>query len=168
MTTFRTLSLAGATALLALSGPALAAQHDGQAATTERSAKAGHARAGGHKQHRQQRGHFLRKLDLSAEQRSEIGQIMRESRSEGRAEMRQLREEIRASIEAGGYNEDQVRILIESNAQLLVDNMVRAVRLQAAIDAVLTEEQRASLREMRGRPAADRPHGARGQRQRGS
>ena len=144
--------LASAAALLARAGAAAQAQTaDGPGARGDgpRQAWAQRGTAPGELQER-----FMRYLDLSDEQRGQIAGIRERSRADAgemREQMQALHEEIRASIEAGGFNETQVRVLIDSRAQLLVDSMLHRVRTQAEIGAVLTPEQRAKMAELRER-----------------
>ena len=154
--------LGSAAVLLALAGATAQAQPaEGSSARGDgpRKAWAQRGTAPGERQ-----GGFMHHLDLSDEQRAQIAGIRERSRAEAgetRGQMQALREEIRASIEAGGYDEAQVRVLIDSRSQLLVDNMLHRIRTQAEVAAVLTPEQRAKMAELGGKRAG---HGRRAPR----
>lgn len=162
------ISLGSAALLLALAGTATRAQPaEGPVARGDGPRKAWAQQAGAAGE---RGGRLMRALDLSAEQRMQIEGIRQRARSEGeggREQMQALREEIQAGIDAGGYNETQVRVQIESRSQLLVDSMLRRVRTQAEIAAVLTPEQRAKMAELREQRSGAGQRGQRGQRKGG-
>jgi Spy/CpxP family protein refolding chaperone len=146
------IGLGSVAVLLALAGAVAQAQPAGAPGARGEGPTDAWVKRGGGPGERQ--GGLMRRLDLSEDQRVQIAGIRERSRAEGsaaREQMQALREEIRASSEAGGYNETQVRGLIESRSQLLVDNMLRRVRMQSEIAAVLTPEQRAQMAELRGK-----------------
>lgn len=154
----QTMSLGSAALLLALSGTAAQAQ----------PAEGPGARGDGPRQAWAQRGKapgkhhagMLRRLDLSEDQRVQIAAIRERARNEAgpaREQMQALRAEISQAIASDGYDESRVRTLIESRSSLLVDGMLRRVRTQAEIAAVLTPEQRASMAEWRGKRAGQGP-----------
>lgn len=101
-------------------------------------------------------GHFMiraldRHLDLSDEQRAAIEQIVDDSRAEGRAlrtQIQPLFEQIRASIEQDGFDEDGVRILLENQSPQMIDMMLLRIRTLADIRAQLTPEQQAAAKEL--------------------
>lgn len=168
MTTSRIRSqigLGSAALLLALAGAAAQAQPaEGPGARGDgpRKAWAQRGMAPG-----ERHGGMLRRLDLSEDQRTQIAAIRERARNQAgpaREQMQALRAEISASIENGGYDEARVRALIEARSQLLVDNMLRRVRTQAEIAAVLTPEQRATMAELRSKRGGHGPKGPHRQR----
>ncbi len=95
--------------------------------------------------------HLARQLDLSDEQRSEIRQIMMDSRLENealRGQLQDMRAELRTMVRETGYYEDQVRMLVESNASAYVDLTVATVRTMSEIYAVLTPAQQAQAADL--------------------
>ena len=95
--------------------------------------------------------HLARQLDLTEEQRAEIQQIMMDSRAENealRSQLQDMRSELRTMVRETGYFEDQVRMLVESNAAAFVDLTVASVRTMSEIHAVLTPEQQAQAAEL--------------------
>ncbi len=92
--------------------------------------------------------HLVGALDLSEQQQAEVRQIIEQSRAAHaaqRAELDALRAQVRESVLAGGFDEAQVRMLVESKSPIMVDMLVDGVRTLAEIRAVLTPEQQAKL-----------------------
>jgi Spy/CpxP family protein refolding chaperone len=89
-------------------------------------------------------------LDLSDEQEDRVDEIFTAARTDGKAlrsEMDGLRKELIESIRANGYQEDQVRIRIESEAPKMVEHMLLRIRTMAEIYEILTPEQQAKADE---------------------
>ena len=89
-------------------------------------------------------------LDLSDEQEDQVDAIFTAARTDGKAlrsEMDGLRKELIESIRANGYQEDQVRIRIESEAPKMVEHMLLRIRTMAGIYEILTPEQQAKADE---------------------
>lgn len=87
-----------------------------------------------------------RHFDLSDEQLSSIRESFAESREQGRVlreKMGELRENITDSIRTNGYDEEQVRLIVENNIPLLVDAMMLRIGTMAEIYEQLTPEQQA-------------------------
>ena len=92
-----------------------------------------------------------RHLDLSDEQLAAIEVIVAESRDAGQAmrtELQPLFEQIRASVEQDGFDEDEVRILLENQSPRMIDMMMLRIRALAEIRAQLTPEQQAAAQEL--------------------
>lgn len=92
-----------------------------------------------------------RHLDLTEEQHAAIERIVEDSRTAGQAlrvEMHGLFEQIQASIEQDGYDEDRIRILIENQSPRMVDMMMLRVRTLAEIREQLTPAQRETAKEL--------------------
>ena len=87
-----------------------------------------------------------RHFDLSDEQLTAIRESFEESREQGRMlreKTDELRDHITASIRTNGYDEEQVRLIVENNIPLLVDAMMLRIGTMAEIYAQLTPEQQA-------------------------
>lgn len=94
----------------------------------------------------------LRGLDLTDEQRSQVRTIMETSRTQNKArwqEIQTLRKQLKASVDANGFDEANVRAQIEAGAPLMTELMVDRFRTQAQIRNVLTPEQLQKLDERR-------------------
>lgn len=90
------------------------------------------------------------RLELSAEQRSEIEAVLRETRPRLKELGQELREKRRALQEQArsGYQEDVVRQQAAEIGELVEELTVLATRSGAEVYAVLTHEQRAELKTM--------------------
>jgi Spy/CpxP family protein refolding chaperone len=89
-------------------------------------------------------------LDLSDDQEDRVEAIFNSAHTEGeaiRSELGSLRREVVESIRANGYQEDQVRIRIESETPKMVDLMLSRIRTMAEVYEVLTPEQQARVDE---------------------
>jgi Spy/CpxP family protein refolding chaperone len=90
----------------------------------------------------------MRDLDLSAEQREQIRNIMKNARDQGAGErqaLQDIRQRVESAIAADGFDEARIRSLVESGMPALADSLVRMARTRADVRAVLTPEQRAKL-----------------------
>ena len=90
-------------------------------------------------------GAMARHLDFSEEQQAVIRESLEDSREQGqllREQMDQLRKQITENIRANGYQEDQVRLMVENNIPLMVDAMMLRIETMAEIYEQLTPEQR--------------------------
>jgi Spy/CpxP family protein refolding chaperone len=88
---------------------------------------------------------LARHLDLSEEQQAVIRESFEDSREQGqllRKQMDQLRKQITENIRANGYQEDQVRPMVENNISLMVDAIMLRIETMAEIYEQLTPEQR--------------------------
>ena len=89
---------------------------------------------------------IARHLDLSEEQQTVIRKSFEGSREQGqilREQINALRKQVIESIRANGYQEDQVRLMVENNIPLMVDAMMLRIGTMAEIYAQLTPEQQA-------------------------
>lgn len=104
-------------------------------------------------------------LDLSAEQREQLRTIARtgwEQSADERAELDALRQQIETTVRTNGFNEAEVRALVDTGTPVLAALMVDMVRGLAEMRAVLTPEQQKLFDERRAQFAAER--GRRGHR----
>ena len=89
---------------------------------------------------------IARHLDLSEEQQTAIRKSFEGSREQGqilREQIDALRKQVTESIRANGYQDDQVRLMVENNIPLMVDAMMLRIGTMAEIYAQLTPEQQA-------------------------
>jgi len=89
---------------------------------------------------------MTRRLDLSEEQQAAIRKSFDNSREQGQAlreQIDELRRQVAESIRANGYQEDQVRLMVENNISLMVDVMMLRIGTMARIYEQLTPEQQA-------------------------
>lgn len=89
---------------------------------------------------------IARHLDLSEEQQTAIRKSFEDSREQGqilREQIDALRKQVIEGIRANGYQEDQVRLMVENNIPLMVDAMMLRIGTMAEIYAQLTPEQQA-------------------------
>ncbi len=90
-------------------------------------------------------------LGLSEEQQTRIRQIMEEERATAEPLMRQLKavhDQLRPLGNDGVFNEAQVRVLAQQQAQTMTELIVAKERTKARVAAVLTPEQRERAKQM--------------------
>ncbi len=90
-------------------------------------------------------------LGLSEEQQTRIRQIMEEERATAEPLMRQLKavhDQLRPLGSDGVFNEAQVRVLAQQQAQTMTELIVAKERTKARVAAVLTPEQRERAKQM--------------------
>ena len=95
---------------------------------------------------------LMRDLDLTDEQRTQLRSIAKtswERSAARRAELESLRKQIETTVIANGFNEAEIRGLIEARSSLLADTMVDVVRAMAEMRSVLTPEQQKRFDERR-------------------
>jgi len=95
---------------------------------------------------------LMHDLDLTDEQRTQLRTIARsgwEQSAARRTELDSLRKQIEATVIANGFNEAEVRGLIEARSALLTESMVDVVRAMAEMRSVLTPEQQELFDERR-------------------
>lgn len=88
-------------------------------------------------------------VDLNDEQKTAIEQITTDAEAEGRAlrgELGTLRKDVAEMIQANGFIEDQVRMMVEAKSPQMVDLMMLRIRTMAEIHALLTPEQQAEVK----------------------
>ncbi len=98
-------------------------------------------------------------LDLTDAQKSQISSIDAAERSKTEPIFTQLREARKAIEDAtanGQFDEQQIRTLASSEAQLQIEMTVARARRQAAIYRILTPDQKASFSKLR---SMQRPQG---------
>lgn len=94
------------------------------------------------------------KLKLSNDQRTQIESIINESKdqlTEFREKMQGNRKQLRALTQTATLNEADVRKIADAQGDLKADMIVLRVQQRAKINSILTEDQRAKLKEMRGK-----------------
>jgi Spy/CpxP family protein refolding chaperone len=87
---------------------------------------------------------LLADLDLSDDQKTQLRTIARsgwEQSADERAQLDALRKQIEGTVAANGFNEVEVRALVESGTPVMADLMVDMVRGLSEMRAVLTPEQ---------------------------
>jgi protein CpxP len=90
-------------------------------------------------------------LGLSEDQQTQIRQILEEERAAAEPLMRQLKavyDQLRPLGSDGVFNEAQVRVLAQQQAQTMAELIVVKERTKARIAAVLTPDQRERARQM--------------------
>ncbi|MFZ5466939.1 MAG: Spy/CpxP family protein refolding chaperone [Pseudomonadota bacterium] len=105
--------------------------------------------------------HVLHGLDLNDAQRDQIRQIMQEHRPKMREQAMSMREQRRALRQlAAADNVDEARLqeLSAQTAQTMGEMAAQRVRMQHAILAVLTPEQREAARQKMQERGAFLPH----------
>ena len=91
-----------------------------------------------------------RHLELTEAQEEQVETIFAAARAKRQAlrgELGDLRREIGESIRENGYQEDQVRIQVESAAPKMVDLMVLRIGAMAQVYELLTPEQQTKADE---------------------
>jgi Spy/CpxP family protein refolding chaperone len=94
------------------------------------------------------------KIGISDQQMDEIMAVVDESRQsvrEVRRAMRDNRKAIAESIHADNYDADQVQKLADQHGQLASQMIVMGAQVRSQVHALLTEEQRQQIGEMKSR-----------------
>jgi protein CpxP len=101
---------------------------------------------------------MLSHLDLTDEQREEVRSLMHDSRDQAEqagTQMDGLKTEVMDLVRTNGFDEPQIRILLETKSPQIIDLMLLRIKAMAEIYAVLTPEQQAEaeafLEDGRGR-----------------
>lgn len=97
-------------------------------------------------------GMFLSLLDLTDAQKSRISTINDAERAASEpiaAQLRDAHKAVEDAIAAGQFDEQQIRTLAATEAQLQVELTVARARHQAAVFQVLTSEQQTKLSKLR-------------------
>jgi len=95
------------------------------------------------------------RLELDETQHESVKNIM----SAAKPEIKALREQLRANRDALktlGANDAEVQNIALSNGELATEGTLLFVRIRSEIDAVLTDEQRAELAELKDRRRENR------------
>ena len=110
----------------------------------------------GQGQHDRGKGRYLerltRRLDMSDEQRAGIEAVLdnsREQMAKLRDEMRANRAQLRDLTGQSGFDEDAVRGVADKQGDLKAEMIVLRARQRSEMKALLSDEQRAQLDEMR-------------------
>ena len=101
------------------------------------------------------------RLDLDDAQLASVRAIVDSYRAEQRALRDQLRDgraQIRGLGATGEYNEEEVRALADAQGDSMADLIVLKTQMFSEIAAVLSDEQREALAEMRERGGRGRGH----------
>jgi Spy/CpxP family protein refolding chaperone len=83
-------------------------------------------------------------LDLTDDQKNQLRSIVRdgwEQSAAQRARLDELRQQIESTVRTNGFNEAEVRALVDSGTPVMADLMVDMVRGISEMRAVLTPEQ---------------------------
>lgn len=99
---------------------------------------------------------MLDQLDLSDAQREQIRTLHEANRGEAdkfRDQMQANRDAIEALVSGGAFDEAQARKLLATKAQLMTEMELIHLRMQAAVYAILTPEQRTKAAQLK----QDRP-----------
>ena len=110
----------------------------------------------GQGQHDRSKGRYMkrlaRRLNMTDEQRADIEAILGNSRDQMaglRDEMRANRAQIRDLTRLSGFDEDAIRGAADKQGDLKAEMIVLRARQRAEMRALLTDEQRAQLDDMR-------------------
>lgn len=91
---------------------------------------------------------MLMELDLSADQRARIADLIRTERIERedhRAQVEAARKAFRSAMEVTPFNEEDVRAAFQQMVPTMEDGEVRRARFLAAFRQILTDEQLAAM-----------------------
>lgn len=94
------------------------------------------------------------RLNLTQEQRTQVQAIVdgnSEQMTDLRAKMQQNRETIRGLTQQTPFDEEEVRRLADEQGDLKADMIVLRAQQRSQISAVLTDEQREQMKNMRGK-----------------
>jgi protein CpxP len=103
-------------------------------------------------------GFMGRELNLTDDQRAQIKAIFMASRQDDapwRQQLEELRTQVHDAVVANGYDEKQVRALVQAKSPAMVEMAVHGIATLAKVRAVLTPEQQQKLEQLQ----ANRPQG---------
>ena len=106
--------------------------------------------------------HMARELSLTDAQKAQVKTIMEatEATAQGiHAKLDEIHKQLEAATANGQFDENQVRTLVNQQAQLQADMTVEHLRAKSKIFGVLTAEQRTKAEEMHQRMGPKRRHG---------
>lgn len=98
-------------------------------------------------------------LNLTTEQKDQLRTIVRDGWQQSanqRTQLDSLRQQIEAAVRANGFNEAEVRTLVDSGMPIMADLMVDMVRRMSEMRAVLTPEQQQLFDQRRAEREAKR------------
>ncbi len=104
---------------------------------------------------------MAKKLNLTDDQRTQIEAIVMGSKqqmSDQHDQMQANREQLKALMQQGPFDETEVRKVADTQGDLQADRIMQRAQQRAKINAVLTDDQRAQLEDMRGKKRWD--HGS--------
>ena len=108
---------------------------------------------------------ILDKLNLTAEQKDQIEAFQANSLDAGKEFFEKVRtsdEQLRTMVEAGSFNEENARQILNSKAAAMTELELLRLRTDAAIFDILTTEQKAQLAQFKNqRPPMPPPDGFR-------
>ncbi len=110
-----------------------------------------HGMCGKQMHHKKHFGQFLKKLNLTAEQKTQVKQIMTEEREKIKPlaqSLKEQRKELRDLTKGGAFDEQKVRAAASKQANTMTDLIVARERMKSRIFAVLTPEQRDKAEQM--------------------
>lgn len=93
---------------------------------------------------------MIRHFDLTEEQQAAIRETFEDSREQGkvlREQMDAVRRQITDHIRNNGYDEAEIRLMVENNIPLMIDAMMLRIGTMANVYAQLTPEQQAKADE---------------------
>jgi len=109
--------------------------------------------------------HFLdrmaKDLDLSADQKKQIGALLKTEREQNGPTMKKLaegRKQLDHVADAATFDEAAVKSLAANQAALMQEMMVSRARTHHQVNALLTPEQREKAAKLRERMKHRRPH----------
>jgi len=97
---------------------------------------------------------IAKKLNLTDDQRTQIEAIVEGSKqqmSDRREKMQASREQLKELIQQSPLNETEVRKVADAQGDLKADMIVLRAQQRAKINAILTDDQRIQLEDMRGK-----------------
>lgn len=109
-------------------------------------------------EHRLER--MTKKLDLSEEQRQQIRTVFDANQAERQAlhdNMQQNRETLRKLMASENPAEADIRAIADTQGQLKADMIMMRTQTKLAIQAVLTDEQKAKMQRMRDKHQGRKP-----------
>lgn len=108
---------------------------------------------------------ILDQLNLTAEQKQQIEAIQLNARDAGKENFDKVRsfdEQLRKAVEGGNFNEEQVRAILNSKAQAMIESEILRLRADAAVYKILTAEQKTQLEQLKTQRPEPPPLGGRG------
>lgn len=95
---------------------------------------------------------MLDQLNLTDEQKTQIEAIQTGSRDAGKENFDKIRsfdEQLKKAVEGGNFNEEQIRQILNSKAQLMTELEISRLRADAAVYKILTAEQKTQLEQLK-------------------
>ena len=108
---------------------------------------------------------MLDQLNLTAEQKQQIDAIQLNARDAGKENFDKVRsfdEQLRKAVEGGNFNEEEVRAILNSKSQLMIESEILRLRADTAVYKILTAEQKTQLEQLKAQRPEPPPFGGRG------